>query len=264
MALSPDGRRLLVSASTANVVDVIDTRTHRIVGKIPSGDQPHESNFSRDGKRIFHASIGPVYTSTDDPSQDATKGNRIFEIIDARTLKVVKRWDFGQELAEYGITASSAVRPMAITPDERFVYVQLSFLHGFVEFDLRTGRPSRIAILPLSDASRNLPRTDYLLDSAHHGLGMNTPGTKLCAAGTMSGYAAIVDRRTLRVDNVDPRRPRPYWSTSTEDGRYCFVSVAGEDRVSVISFKTAKEVARIQVGDHPQRMRPGTVRRGVL
>ncbi|HEV8153635.1 MAG TPA: hypothetical protein VGP78_11900 [Solirubrobacteraceae bacterium] len=264
MALSPDGRRLLVSASTANVVDVIDTRMHRIVGRIPSGDQPHESNFSRDGKRIFHASIGPVYTDTDDPSQDATKGNRIFEIIDARTLKVVKRWDFGKELAKYGITVSSAVRPMAITPDERYVYVQLSFLHGFVEFDLRTGRPSRIAILPLTSESEKIPRTGYLLDSAHHGLGMNKAGTKLCAAGTMSGYAAIVDRRTLRVENVVRVGRVPYWSTSTEDGRYCFVSVAGEDRVSVISFKTAKEVKRIQVGDHPQRMRPGTVRRGVL
>jgi DNA-binding beta-propeller fold protein YncE len=264
MALSPDGRRLLVSASTANVVDVIDTRTHRIAGRIPSGDQPHESNFSRDGKLIYHASIGPVYTSTDDPSQDATKGNRIFEIIDARTLKVVKRWDIGQELAKYGITVSSAVRPMAITPDERYVYLQLSFLHGFVEFDLRTGRPTRIAILPLSDASRNVPRTGYLLDSAHHGLGMNKAGTKLCAAGTMSGYAAIVDRRTLHVDNVIRVGRVPYWSTSTGDGRYCFVSVAGEDRVSVISFRTAKEVARIRVGDHPQRMRPGTVRSSLL
>jgi DNA-binding beta-propeller fold protein YncE len=264
MALSPDGRRLLVSASTANVVDVIDTRAHRIVGRIPSGDQPHESNFSRDGKLIYHASIGPVYTNTDAPSQDATKGKRIFEVIDARTLKVVKRWDIGQELAKYGITVSSAVRPMAITPDERYVYLQLSFLHGFVEFDLKAGRPTRIAILPLSDASRDLARTDYLLDSAHHGLGINKAGTKLCAAGTMSGYAAIVDRRTLHVDNVIAVGRVPYWSTSTADGRYCFVSVAGDDRVSVISFRTAKEVARIHVGDHPQRMRPGTVRRDIL
>ncbi len=264
MALSPDGRRLLVSASTANAIDVIDTRRGRIVGRIPSGDQPHESNFSRDGRRIFHASIGPVYTSTDDPSEDATKGNRIFEIIDARTLRVVRRFDVGRELAKHGITASSAVRPMAVSPDERFVYLQLSFLHGFVEFDLRTMRPTRISILPLSDASRNVPRTGYLLDSAHHGLGMNRAGTKLCAAGTMSNYAAIVDRRTLRVDNVVRVGRVPYWSTSTEDGRYCFVSVAGEDRVSVISFRTAKEVARIRVGDHPQRMRPGTVRRDIL
>jgi DNA-binding beta-propeller fold protein YncE len=264
MALSPDGRRLLVSASTANVIDVIDTRRGRIVGRIPSGDQPHESNFSRDGRRIFHASIGPVYTSTDDQSQDATKGNRIFEIIDARSLQVIKRYDIGRELAKHGITVSSAVRPMAISPDERFVYLQLSFLHGFVEFDLRTERPTRLSILPLSDASRNLARTEYLLDSAHHGLGINRAGSKLCAAGTVSGYAAIVDRRTLRVDSVVRVGRVPYWSTATEDGRHCWVSVAGEDRVSVISFRTGREIRRIRVGDHPQRMRPGTVRRDIL
>jgi DNA-binding beta-propeller fold protein YncE len=264
MALSPDGRRLLVSASTARTIDVLETAGGAIVGRIASGDQPHESNFSRDGGTIFHASIGTVYTDTDDPSQDATKGRRVFEIIDARTLKVVRSFDIEQELAKYGIGASAAIRPMAIAPDERFVYMQLSFLHGFVEYDLREGRPTRIAILPLSDTSRGLPRQRYLLDSAHHGLTFNRAGTKLCVAGTMSGYAAIVDRRTLTPDRTIPVGRVPYWSTSSRDGRYCFVSVAGDDRVSVISYRTAKEVARIAVGDHPQRMRTGTVRADAL
>ena len=67
MAISRNGRRLLVSASTANVIDVIDTRTGAIIGRIPSGDSPHENNFSEDGKLIYHASIGLVYTDTDDP-----------------------------------------------------------------------------------------------------------------------------------------------------------------------------------------------------
>jgi DNA-binding beta-propeller fold protein YncE len=38
MAISKDGSRLLVSASTANVIEVIDTATGAIVAQIPSGD----------------------------------------------------------------------------------------------------------------------------------------------------------------------------------------------------------------------------------
>ena len=265
MAISPDGRRLLVSASTGNVIHVIDTRRGVTVGRIPSGDSPHENNYSRDGRLIFHASIGLVYTDADDPSQDATKGERVFQVIDARTLKVKRRIDMGKRLAAFGIGGmSSAVRPMAISPNERFVYFQLSFFHGFVEYDLKLDRPRRLAFLPLSAKAKTLGRQDYLLDSAHHGLTINNAGTKFCVAGTMSDYAAIVRRRTLMPQRVIPVGPKPYWSTSSRDGRYCFVSVSEADRVSVISWRTAREVARIRVGDHPQRMRAGTVRKQLV
>ncbi len=264
MAISRNGRRLLVSASTANVIDVIATRTGRIVGRIPSGDAPHENNFSRDGSRIFHASIGLVYTDTDDPSQDSTKGERVFEVIDARTLKVLKRIDMGQKLAEAGYpTMSSAVRPMAITPDERYVYFQVSFFFGIVQYDLKTDRVVKVLQLPLG-AAEGLPRTEFLLDSAHHGLAMNPTGTKLCVAGTMSRYAAIVTRNPFKLKRTIPVGRDPYWSHSSENGKYCFVSVAGDDRVSVISFKTAREVESIKVGDHPQRMRTGVIRRAYV
>jgi len=264
MALSPDGRRLLVSASTANNVNVIDTRRGRIVARFPSGDQPHENNYSKDGKRIFHASIGTVYGPTDDPSEDATKGERVFEIVDARTYEVKRSIVMGPKLAEFGRPdMSSAVRPMAIAPGERFVYFQLSFFFGIVQYDLRADKVVAVLDLPLG-AAAGLDRTEYLLDSAHHGLAMNPKGTKLCVAGTMSKYAAIVTRQPFELQRTVNVGDVPYWSQSSKDGKYCFVSVAGEDRVSVISWKSAREVARIRVGDHPQRMRAGTVRAALL
>jgi YVTN family beta-propeller protein len=151
---------------------------------------------------------------------------------------------------------SAAVRPMALSPDERKVYFQVSFFHGFVEYDLVEDRVLRLAHLPLSQEAAAMRRDEYVLDSAHHGLTMNPEGTKLCAAGTMSDYAAIVSRTTFshRIINVGEK---PYWATNSGDGRYCFVSVSGDDRVSVISYETEEEVARIPVGDHPQRMRMG-------
>ena len=260
MAISPDGKRLLVSASTAGKVHVIDTATGTIVANIASGDQPHESNYSRDGSTIFHASIGTVYTPTDDPSQDALKGKRYFQIVDAKNYRVLRRVEMGKKLAEAGHpNMSSAVRPMAITPDERFVYLQVSFFHGFVEYDVRRNKVTRLAALPLSQKAKGLRRDEYVLDSAHHGLSINPSGTKLCAAGTMSDYAAIVNRTDFAYKIV-PVGDKPYWSTNSGDGRNCFVSVSGEDRVSVISYDAGREIASIPVGDHPQRMRLGPIR----
>jgi DNA-binding beta-propeller fold protein YncE len=264
MAISKDGRRLLVSASTASVVDVLDTRSGQIIAKIPSGDSPHENNFSNDGKLIFHASIGTVYTDNDDPSEDAAKGKRVFEVIDARTNTVVKQIDMAQKLAEAGHPGmSAAVRPMAITPDERYVYFQVSFFFGIVQYDLKTDEVVAVLDLPLG-AAQGVPRTEFVLDSAHHGLAMNPKGTKLCVAGTMSGYAAIVTRKPFKLKRTIAVGRVPYWSQSSRDGKYCFVSVAGDDRVSVISYSTGREVKRIKVGDHPQRMRTGVIRRAYV
>ena len=262
MAISPDGKRLVVSASTAKTVDVIDTATGKIVGRFPSGDQPHENNFSRDGKLIYHASIGTVYTPTDEPAMDATKGERIFEIVDANTLQVLRKMDMGQKLKEAGYSdMSSAVRPMAFSPDERYLYFQVSFFHGFVEYDLQQDKVLRLARLPLSEKASKMSREEYVLDSAHHGLQMNQEGTKLCVAGTMDDYVAVVNRSNFSA-KITPTGIRPYWATNSADGHYCFVSLAGDDQVSVVSYASEEEVARIHVGDHPQRMRMGLLRVG--
>jgi YVTN family beta-propeller protein len=264
MAISPNGARLLVSASTARVVDVISTKTGKIIGRFPSGDQPHENNFSRDGKLIFHASIGSVYTPADNPLLDALKGDRWFQVVDARTLKIIKRLNMGQKLAEAGYpNMSAAVRPMALTADEKTVYFQVSFFHGFVEFDLTRDKVLRLAHLPQSEEAKATPRELYLLDSAHHGIALNPEGTKLCVAGTMSDYAAIVRRNNFKY-KLAAFGEKPYWSTNSGDGRYCFVSFSGNDLVSAINYKTEKQVARVPVGDHPQRMRMGKLRYGSL
>ena len=177
---------------------------------------------------------------------------------------MLRKIDMGKKLDEFGEPdMSGAVRPMALTPDERLVYFQVSFFHGFVEYDLQQDRVLRLAHLPVSDEAKQKSRQDYLLDSAHHGLAMNPSGTKLCAAGTMSDYAAIVTRSSFayKIINVGPK---PYWATNSKRGSYCFVSVSGDDAVSVISYRKAKQIARINVGDHPQRMRMGKVRAGLL
>jgi DNA-binding beta-propeller fold protein YncE len=272
MGISPDGTRLVVSDSTANKVHVLDPRTGTKVAEFASGDSPHENTFTRDGARIFHASIGMVYTPADQPVLDSTKGERYLQIVDTGSWSFDRRDlarnidpDDGDdpEIVGEGYPDSSAIRPMAVSPDEGTLYLQLSFFHGYVVYDVTQDRITQVVNLP-NLLPPTVTREQYLLDSAHHGLAIDPAGERLCVAGTMSDYAAIVPVEDPQAHVLVPGVDKPYWSTNSGDGRHCFISASGADEVVVVEYATGAEVTRIPVGDHPQRMRLGVVRSELL
>ncbi|CAM3360057.1 serine/threonine protein kinase [Nocardioides dubius] len=293
MEVSPDGRRLLVSDSTAKKVHeyVLGGRGNPNTGKklrtFASGETPHESNYIDGGKRIVHASIGRVYTPLDAGELgelgNVIKADRWLQIVRNSDFKILQRWDLGKELAEAGYPQmSSAVRPMAISPNERYLYLQVSFFHGVVVFDTqgsdlndkvdytlggvpepRTGRVLRLVPLPIKESVRTMAREEYVLDSAHHGMAINKGGTKLCVAGTMSDYGAIVRIGNLRTGawrhKVFNAGLKPYWATTSPYSNTCWMSMSGTDQVVVYDYKRERIVGRVNTGDHPQRVREGHV-----
>ena len=305
MGLSPDGRRLLVSDSTKNQVieysmvdETVGLKQIKMGDRLRtfvSGETPHENNYSPDGSLIYHASIGKVYTPGDEtsvgpvkigPAHDALKGNRWYQIVNNSDFSIKYRWDMGKELAEAGHDGmSAAVRPMAVAPGGRFIYFQVSYFHGIVEFDTqaadldgkvgytaggipepRVGAVTRLIDLP--NRVPEMPLEDYVNDSAHHGLSINSAGTTLCAAGTMDDYAALVDRATGTYKILDRATTghdylKPYWTTEGLDDT-CWISLSDSDAVAVIDFATGAERAFLPVGDHPQRVRHGFVPNAVV
>ena len=262
-AISPDGKIFLVSASTARKVHAIDVSTGKIIGGFDSGDQPHENTYSSDGKKIYHASIGKVYIAS--PRFDFIKGDRWFQIVDANTYKIIRRVDMKEKLDEAGFNwIDRAVRPMAITSDEKFAYLQISLFHGFFEYDLINDKITRKLELPIPIENKDLSPGNHILNSGHHGIAISGDDKTICVAGTMDGYIAVVDRLTFDYKIIklskDPKKAKPYWVTSNKDGTKAFVSISGLDKVSVIDYSTAKVVAELPVGNHPQRIRNGQLR----
>jgi DNA-binding beta-propeller fold protein YncE len=261
MAVSPDGTRVAVSASTSNTVHVLDIVSGRELGRFATGDKPHENIFTRDGKYLYNMAIGDVNTATDAPWLDWTKGDRHITVVDAATYRQVKVIDMRQRLDAIGLKDySDAVRPAVFSPDESKLYFQVSFFHGFFEYDLATDRITRTKTLPKNPATSD-DRTTFVNDSRHHGLSMSPDGAKLCVAGTMDDYATVVDRATLQEGPL-VTASKPYWATVSGDGTACVVSESGTDQVTAIDFATGRKLVSVPVGDHPQRVRLGHVTAG--
>ncbi|QCD59960.1 YncE family protein [Streptomyces hawaiiensis] len=261
MAVSPDGKRVAVSASTSNTVHVLDIVTGRELGKFGTGDKPHENIFTQDGKYIYNMAIGDVNTQTDAPWLDWTKGDRRITVVDATTYKQVKVIDMRPQLDALGLKDhSDAVRPAVFSPDESKLYFQVSFFNGFFEYDIATDKITRTKTLPKNPATSD-DRTTFVNDSRHHGISMSPDGRKLCVAGTMDDYATVVDRATLQEGPL-VTASKPYWATVSGDGKACVISESGTDQVTAIDFATGKKVVSVPVGDHPQRVRLGHVAAG--
>lgn len=256
MAVLPDGQQVAVSASSGNVVQVLDIHTGKELGRFDTGDKPHENIYFDGGSKILNSAIGNVETSMDAAWQDFTKGKRFFTIADASNYKVLKKIDFRPALDAFGRKdLSNAVRPMVLSKDESKIYAQVSFFNGLVEYDLNQDKVTRIGQLP---GSSTIPsdRTKWVNDSRHHGLSISADGEKLCVAGTMDDYATIVDRQTLKAGKLIAAG-KPYWATRSPDGKNCVISESANDAVTVINFDTGEKVLSVPVGNHPQRVRIG-------
>lgn len=244
IGLSPDGRRLFVSALTANEVQVLDTRSGSIIGSFPTGDWPHVIEFSRDGSRVYVGSLGNQLL----PS--GLDGRHWLTVADAGSLHVLRNYSF-----------DAGVRPFVFTADETVAFVQLSYLNGFVELDLTTGQIVKTVQLPVTGPGAQMKTSDYPNQAAHHGIALSPDGKTICDAGTISSYAAMISVQTLAPTRIIPIGDQPAEAVTSIDGRYCFLADRGpaSNSVSVVSYKRQREVARIPVGQHPQEEELATI-----
>ena len=250
--LSPDGTRIVVSATAADKAEVLDATTGGVVGTFGTGHYPHQNDYSADGRHIYNGSIGDVSLSS---SLDWLKGFRLLTVVDSSTLAVTRTYFFPE-----------GIRPTVVTPDEKTMYAQLSYLNGVIRYDLGSGTITKTVTEPFSAfATTNYPtRDDYPHDSAHHGLALSGDGTRLCDAGTIDNTVSIITTADMSVASTVDVGLIPYWATTSVDGNACLLSISGDGVIAVVDYATGQVIAKTAVGTFPQRNRLGKVPEGVL
>jgi DNA-binding beta-propeller fold protein YncE len=237
LVLSPDGKRLFVSALTSNKVEVLDTKTHALVGSFPTGDWPHVLEFTPDGKFVVNGSLG------DQLAPDGVPTRFEITVADPLTLKVVHSFSY-----------DAGVRPFVFSPDGAHAYVQFSYFDGFREISTVNGQVTRTKDLPVMGPETKMQRSDYPNRAAHHGIDLSGDGSTICDAATVGNYVALVARSTFATKAIVQVGDQPAEAETSSDGQYCFVSDRGpaSNALSVISYDKQREIARLKMGHRPQ------------
>lgn len=239
--ISPDGSHLFTSDLTVDRVEKIDAETGKIVGggvvrDLPHGDHYHHLPAFDDRPVLVNGSLGNmVYPD----SRTGDHWAHQLTFIAPDTMTTLRTFEFEE-----------GVRPFAITADGRKAYVQISYFHGFHEYDIDANEITRTKEMPQTE---HVPATesDYPLQSAHHGIDISGDGEFICVAGTTAWYAGIVRRSDFELVGTVPVGEHPYWVRTGPSGDHAFVAVREPGEVAVIDYETAEEIARIQVGRQP-------------
>jgi DNA-binding beta-propeller fold protein YncE len=254
MTITPDGRSLFVSALMDNRVYQVSTATGEIAGHLVTGVYPHDNKLSKDGRRLYNTSLGPLASlprPSSAPPLSETPGYP-FQLTIAAVdgLKILDR-----------IRLDTAFRPWHFSPDEKMIYAQRSNEHAVVAYDLATQKVARRLDLPIKPG---ITAADWDFEAPHHGLAIADDGRTLCLAARASDYVALVSVPELTLIRTIPVGDAPGWAEVGEGGRTCFVTNTRSDDLSIVSIPDRAEVARLKIGNGPKHVTVARVSSAVV
>lgn len=224
-AVTPNGKFVAVPIRDGNSVDIVDV-TQRKVAKTLPVKMPHNCFSAGSDQYLFVSSMG---------SDEIDR-------IDLTTMQYA------------GITAVPGVpRPYVVTKDGRTMYVALSDLHGFAAVDVTGRNPVQKFSMPAINSTPR-PHPFEPINTLTHGLGLTPDETELWVTSLLDDCMYVYNVAEKKIVARVPTGEAPNWVTFSPDGKYCCVSNAGSDDVSIIEVKTRKEVARLKVGKVPKRL----------
>jgi YVTN family beta-propeller protein len=227
LAVTPDGKTAYVPCSDGNW-EVIDLAKEKIVERIFVGGRPHNTLCSPDGKRMYLAPMG-------DPHKVV--------IADAATHKAIGEIPF-----------SSVIRPIALTKDEKRLFVNVDGLVGIEEANIADRKMTNRVAANLTDEQKKVA-------SRSHGIAVS-PNQK-------EVWTCDVEHHEVQVFDITGDKPKQiktipmedtvYWLTWSPDGKTAYISVRGKDEVAVVDVDTKKVTTHIPAGKVPKRLLVVTV-----
>jgi YVTN family beta-propeller protein len=262
--LSKPSGALLVLAKSDQTMSMVDPVTLKVVGRVPSGPDPHEIVSSSDGRVAYIANYNG--------------GGNIITPVDLVQMKALTPIDLGPLRAPHGLTFVGG--KLWFTAEAAKVIGSYDPATSKVDWVLGTGQNRTHMIFVFPDLSRIVtsnvnsatmtiidktaaggrggrgagPQTDWNetvvpVGRGAEGFDVSPDGKEIWAANAQDGTVSIIDVASKKVTetlaaNVNGANRLKF----TPDGKRVFVSSLGGADLAILDAATRKDVKRLKIG----------------
>jgi YVTN family beta-propeller protein len=254
---------LIVLAKADQTLSVVDPSTLKVLGRVPSGPDPHEVAVSDDGRTAYIANYNG--------------GGNIITPVDLVAMKALPPIDLGPLRAPHGVEfaggklwftveankaigsydpASHKVDWVLGTGQNRTHMIHVSRdLSRIVTSNMGSASLSIIEKAPVAGrGGRGGTQMDWNavvvpVGRGVEGFDVSPDGKEIWAANAQDGTVSIVDAATRRVtDTLAVKVNGANRLKLTPDGKLVFVSTLGAPELVIIDAATRREVKRLAIG----------------
>jgi len=269
-AVAPDGTRYYISDEADRTLDAIDTKSLKIIRRIPLTGHPNNISISKDGKRVYVAiavapgAVDVIDTTSLERVKSIPTNGALHNVyvtpdgkyvvagsIPAKTITVI---DQQTETPVWTLKRDLGIRCMAFTTNSdgstKWLFTQLSGFNGFAVVDFATHMEiQRIKLPDLLPGKAPFPEGG----NESHGIAVTPDGKTLIVNSRLNTEVYSYSLPELKLLGRVEVGKSPDWVTITPDSKTAYVANAASNSVSVVDIASMKEVTRIPVGEVPKR-----------
>lgn len=259
-AAQPPNDTLLVLNKEDATLTVVDPSSGQVLGRVPTGEGPHEVAVSDDGSTAFVANYGAQ-----------TPGSTI-SVIDLASRKELRRVDLGPLRRPHGITVADS--KVYFTAEANRLVARYDPASNQVDWLLGTGQAGTHMVFVTRDATKvftaNIGSDSITImerganplawnqvvvtvGKGPEGFDLTPDGRELWAAHSRDGGVSLIDLASKSVvQTIDAATKRSNRLKFTPDGRLALISDLEGGELVVVDVPTRKVTKRLTLGKMPE------------
>jgi YVTN family beta-propeller protein len=252
--------RLLVLNKEDATLAIVDPISGSLLGRVPTGFQPHELVVSTDGRLAFASNYG-----------NGPQPGHTISMIDLASKKELRRIDVSPLSRPHGLAFANGKLYFTAEADKKIA--RYDPIADQIDWQYDTGQGTTHMVLPTNDgrtiftsnitgdsvsaiqqgAGGGWTQTVIAVGKGPEGIDLSPDGREVWSAHSRDGGVSIIDVASKKVvQTIALGTKRSNRIKLTPDGKFALVSDLEAGELVVLDARTRKEIGRIPLGRMPE------------